>query len=190
MILVPSANHAAVICGQGTVGLEIHEQLTELGIQDRPASVVTPVGLGGLAAGISAALAEVQPSARVFGAEPSLAADTRDSLAAGTRIPWPAEQTVRTIADGLRGEMPAELPFEILRRHLAGVITVEESEIVSAMKIAAREARLVLEPSGAVPLAALIFHRPEIKADGPVVVVATGGNVDPQRYVEWLSTPD
>jgi threo-3-hydroxy-L-aspartate ammonia-lyase len=190
LLLVPSANDAAVIAGQGTVGLEIHEQLTELGIQNGSVSIVTPVGLGGLAAGISAALAEVQPSARVFGAEPSLAADTRDSLAAGTRTPWPAEQTARTIADGLRGEMPAELPFEILRRHLAGVITVDESEIVSAMKVAAREARLVLEPSGAVPLAALLFHRPEIPADGPVVVVATGGNVDPRRYVEWLSTPD
>ena len=190
LILVPSANHSAVIAGQGTVGLEIDEQLAELGITDGPAAVLTPVGLGGLAAGISAALVEVRPSAHVYGAEPSLAADTRDSLAAGTRTAWPAEQTGRTIADGLRGEMPAELPFEILRRHLAGVITVEESEIVSAMKVAAREARLVLEPSGAVPLAALLFHRREIGADGPVVVVATGGNLDPQRYVEWLSTPD
>ena len=190
LVLVPSANHAAVIAGQGTVGLEIHEQLEELGVADGPVAVVAPVGLGGLAAGISAALSEVRSGAKVYGAEPSLAADTRDSLAAGTRTAWPAEQTVRTIADGLRGEMPAELPFEILRRHLSGVVTVEELEIVTAMKVAAREARLVLEPSGAVPLAALLFHRPEFSAQGPVVVVATGGNVDPQRYVEWLSTPD
>jgi threonine dehydratase len=192
MTLVPSANLEAVMAGQGTIGLEIHEQLAEAGIgePDEAVVVVAPVGLGGLAAGISAAFAELRPAARVMGAEPVVAADTRDSLAAGVRTAWPAEETARTIADGLRGEMPAELPFEIMRRHVAGVITVEESEIVSAMKVAAREARLVVEPSGAVSLAAVLFHRREVVGQGPVVVVASGGNVDPQRYVEWLSTPD
>lgn len=190
MMLVPSANHPAVMAGQGSIGLEIHEQLAEIGLPDGPVSVVVPVGLGGLAAGVSGALAEVRPSARVFGAEPILAADTLDSLAAGVRTAWPAEQTARTIADGLRGEMPAELPFEVLRRHLAGVVTIEESEIVAAMKVAAREARLVLEPSGAVPLAALLFHRHELDTNGPIVVVASGGNVDSDRFVEWLATPD
>jgi threonine dehydratase len=190
MTLVPSANHAAVIAGQGTIGLEIHEQLADIGIGDDALAVVVPVGLGGLAAGISAALAELRPTARAIGAEPQVAADTRDSLAAGVRTAWPAEQTARTIADGLRGEMPAELPFDIMRRHLAGVVAVEEAEIVSAMKTAAREARLVLEPSGAVALAAFLSHRPEIPGQGPVVIIASGGNVDRQRYVEWLATAD
>jgi threonine dehydratase len=190
LILIPSANHPAVMAGQGTIGLEIHEQLREIGVDDLPVVVIVPVGLGGLAAGVSAALAELRPAARVFGAEPALAADTQDSLAAGVRTAWPAEQTARTIADGLRGEMPAELAFELLRRHLAGVVTVEESEIIAAMKVAAREARLVLEPSGAVPLSALLFHRRELSSQAPVVVVASGGNVDPQRYVEWLGTAD
>ena len=184
-ILVPSANHVRVIAGQGTIGLELHEQLAELAVAEAPV-VLVPVGLGGLAAGISAALAEVMPGARVVGVEPVMAADTRDSLAAGQRVAWSAEQTSQTIADGLRGEMPAEVPFEILRRHLTGVIAVAESEIVAAMRVAAREARLVLEPSGATPLAALLFHEDELPTS-PVVVVASGGNVDPDRYVEWLA---
>lgn len=188
MELIPSANHIAVIAGQGTIGFEIDAQLLELGIDEAPV-VLVPIGLGGLASGVAAAMHRINQTARVYGVEPSLAADTRDSLARGDRVAWPAEQTARTIADGLRGESPAEIPFAILQRHLAGVITVEEAEIVNAMKVAARETRLVLEPSGATPLAALVSHREELPG-GPVVVVASGGNVDPQRYLEWLATPD
>lgn len=188
MELIPSANHVAVIAGQGTIGFEIAAQLLELEI-DAPPVVLVPIGLGGLAAGVAAAMHHIHPGARVFGVEPSTAADTRDSLARGQRIAWPAEQTGATIADGLRGESPAEIPFLILQRHLAGVIVVQEAEIVDAMKVGAREAHLVLEPSGATSLAALVSHREELPT-GPVVVVASGGNVDPQRYLEWLATPD
>jgi len=186
MALIPSANDARVICGQGTVALEIHEQLTELGIA-QPAVVLVPVGLGGLAAGVSLTMSLLQPRAKTFGVEPALAADTRESLERGERTAWPSEQTTRTIADGLRGEMVSEVPFAILRRYLAGVIAVEETEIVEAIKAAAGDAKLVLEPSGATPLAALLSHRAELP-QGPVVVVASGGNVDPQRYIEWLAT--
>ena len=186
MALIPSANDLRVICGQGTIALEIHEQLAELGIPEPPV-VLVPVGLGGLAAGVSLAMSILQPQAKTFGVEPALAADTRESLERGERTAWPSEQTTRTIADGLRGEMPSEVPFAILKRHLAGVIAVEEVEIVEAMKTAAREAKLVLEPSGATPLAALLSHRAELPP-GPVVVVASGGNVDPQHYVEWLAS--
>jgi threonine dehydratase len=188
MELIPSANHIAVIAGQGTIGFEIAAQLLELQIDAAPV-VLVPIGLGGLAAGVAAAMHRMQPRALVFGVEPATAADTRDSLARGERVAWPPEQTSATIADGLRGESPAEIPFAILQRHLAGVIAVEENEIVNAMKAAAVEAHLVLEPSGATPLAALLSHRDELPA-GPVVVVASGGNVDPQRYLEWLATPD
>jgi threonine dehydratase len=130
----------------------------------------------------------LQPEAHVFGVEPALAADTRDSLARGERTAWASEETTKTIADGLRGEMVSELPFGILLRDLDGVIAVEESEIVDAMKVAAREAKLVLEPSGATALAALLSHRDRLPT-GPIVAVASGGNVDPERYVEWLATP-
>jgi threonine dehydratase len=148
--------------------------------------VLVPIGLGGLSAGISLALGAVLPEAKVFGVEPAVAADTRESLERGERTVWPAEKTSTTIADGLRGEAPSEIPFAILKMHLAGVIAVEENEIVAAIGVAAREARLVLEPSGATPLAALLNHRDELPS-GPVVVVASGGNVDPQRYLEWLA---
>ncbi len=188
MNLVPSANDPRVIAGQGTIGLEIVEQLAELGVGEAPV-VLAPVGLGGLAAGIATAVKSLLPAARVFGVEPALAADARDSLERGEVAAWPAEQTARTIADGLRGESPAALPFAHLRRYLGGVLVVEEDEIRRAMGVAAREARLVLEPSGATALAGLLGHAAELPA-GPVVVVLSGGNVDPELYVELLAGAD
>ncbi len=186
MILIPSANHRAVIAGQGTIGLEIVEQLRELGVLEM-FSVLVPVGLGGLAAGVVTAVKALAPGSAVGGVEPALAADTRDSLAAGQLTPWPSEQTSQTIADGLRGEAPAPIPFaHLVGGQMDGVIAVGEDEITEAMAVAAREARLVLEPSGATSLAALLFHRDELPA-WPVVAVLSGGNVDPARFVEWLS---
>ena len=170
--LVSSANDVRVIAGQGTVGLEIVEQLAELGVTDAPV-VLVPVGLGGLAAGVSLAVKSLRPDAHVFGVEPELAADTHDSLAAGKRTPWPADKVGRTIADGLRGEAPAEIPFVHLQRYLDGVILVTEDEIKAAMAIAARELKQVLEPSGAVALAGLISHAEERPA-GPRWSVLTG----------------
>ena len=183
--LVSSANDVRVVAGQGTVGLEIVEQLAELGVTEAPV-VLVPVGLGGLAAGVSLAVKSLRPDAHVFGVEPELAADTHDSLAAGTRTPWPADKVGRTIADGLRGEAPAEIPFVYLQRYLDGVILVSEDEIRSAMAVAARELKQVLEPSGAVALAGLLSHAGELPA-GPAVAVLSGGNVDLGRYVELLA---
>jgi threonine dehydratase len=186
LVLIPSANNVDVVTGQGTAGIEIVEQLIEAGVTAPPV-VLVPVGLGGLSAGVSLAVTTLLRDAKVFGVEPSVAADTRESLERGERTAWPAEKTSTTIADGLRGEAPSEIPFAIMKRHLAGVIAVEESEIVHAIGVGAREARLVLEPSGATPLAALLSHRGELPP-GPIVVVASGGNVDPKRYVEWLAS--
>jgi threo-3-hydroxy-L-aspartate ammonia-lyase len=183
--LVSSANDRRVIAGQGTVGLEIVEQLTELGVSGVPV-VLAPVGLGGLSSGIAVAIKSLRPEARVYGVEPALAADTRESLAAGRRTPWPPELTGRTIADGLRGEAPAEIPFAHLKHYLDGVIVVEEGEIERALAIAARELRLVLEPSGAVALAGLIFQATELPP-GIRIAVLSGGNVDPERYLEFLA---
>jgi threonine dehydratase len=148
-----------------------------------------PVGLGGLAAGVSLAVKSVRPDARVFGVEPEIAADTHASIAAGQRTPWPPDQVGRTIADGLRGEAPAEIPFGYMRRYLDGVVLVSESEIVGAMVVAARELKLVLEPSGAVSLAGLLSHAEEFPT-GTRVAVLTGGNVDPERYLDFLTHMD
>lgn len=184
MVLIPSANHPRVIAGQGTIGFEILGDLLQFQPSPRPV-IVVPIGLGGLAAGVALAAAGF-PGAAVVGVEPTLAADTYESLQRGERVTWRSEDTARTIADGLRGESPAAIAFAILKRHVTGMVTVDEDEIVAAMRVAAQEAKLVLEPSGAAPLAALLFHRDELP-EGDVVVVASGGNVDPDRYREWLA---
>jgi threonine dehydratase len=182
--LVSSANDLRVIAGQGTVGLEIVEQLAELGALG-PATVLAPVGLGGLSAGISTAVKALSPESRVLGVEPALAADTHESLALGRRVAWPAEMVGRTMADGLRGEAPSPIPFAHLLRTLDGVVTVEEAQISSAVRRAAFELKLVLEPSGAVTLAAFDALT-AADLPRPVVIVASGGNVDPQRFIELL----
>ena len=182
--LVSSADDVRVVAGQGTVGLEIVDQLAALG-DAAPPVVLTPVGLGGLAAGISTAVKALRPDAHVFGVEPELAADTHASLAAGVRTPWPADKVGRTIADGLRGEAPAPIPFEHLKRYLDGVLLVSEDQIAAAMAVAAVELKLVLEPSGAVALAGLLAHSAELPP-GTRVTVLTGGNVDLARYLELL----
>lgn len=182
--LVSSANDRRVIAGQATIGLEIVEQLAAAGVADPP-TVLVPVGLGGLAAGVATAVKALRPDAQVLGVEPTLAADTHASLARGEIVAWPAEETGRTIADGLRAEAPAPIPFAHLLERLDGVLTVTEDEIVRALGVAAREAHLVLEPSGAVSLAALLFHARELPP-GPRVAVLSGSNVDARQFVELL----
>ena len=181
--LVSSADDARVIAGQGTVGLEIVEQLAELD-GTSPLTVLVPVGLGGLAAGVATAVKALRDDARVLGVEPTLAADTHESLARGRRVAWPREMVGRTMADGLRAESPAPLPFAHLRTSLDGVLIVEEAQIASAVRRAAAELKLVLEPSGAVTLAA--FDALETRPEGVIVVVASGGNVDRERLAEIL----
>jgi threo-3-hydroxy-L-aspartate ammonia-lyase len=185
--LVSSANDRRVIAGQGTVGLEIVAQIDELGggAGESP-TVLVPCGLGGLSAGVATAIKQLRPGARVLGVEPELAADTRDSLAAGRRVAWRAEQVGRTIADGLRAEAPAALPFAHQQRYLDGVLTVDEGQIADAVAQAASELKLVLEASGAVTLAALTAHRADLGADR-FVVIASGGNVDPRRLSGLLA---
>ena len=190
LALVPSFDDPAIIAGQGTAGLEIVEQVAEL---DRlgadpglpaPAglTVLVPVGGGGLAAGVATAVKELRPDARVFGVEPFLAADAQASLRQGRVVRWPPEAVGRTSADGMRTEALGLLPFRQLRRYLDGVIAVEEVEIARAMARAASLARLVLEPSGATSLAAWLFHAYELGAEGRVVALLSGGNVDPDLF--------
>ena len=156
-----------------------------MGVAAHPV-VLVPGRAGRACRGRSLAVKSLRPDAHVFGVEPELAADTHDSLAAGVRTPWPAEKVGRTIADGLRGEAPAEIPFAHLQRYLDGVVLVSESQIQRAMGVAAGESKQVVEPSGAVALAGLMAHRDELP-EGTVVAVLSGGNVDPERYVELLA---
>jgi threonine dehydratase len=191
----------ATIIGQGTVGLEIVEQLAEIdgplgtanprdqagAARPEPFTVLVPVGGGGIAAGVSVAVKSLRPDATVLGVEPALAADGRDSLAQGQVVTWPSEMVNRTIADGQRTAHIGQIPFAIFRRYLDAILTVSEEEIARAMVRGAREARLVLEPSGATTLAAWLFHRGELPALGRVVCILSGGNVDPARYEQLIA---
>ncbi|MGH2468063.1 MAG: threonine ammonia-lyase [Candidatus Limnocylindrales bacterium] len=208
LTLVAPYDDAAVIAGQGTVGLEIVEQVGEFdamplgpmeleradlpSLEPRPLAILIPIGGGGLASGVALTVKSLRPEAQVFGVEPELAADAADSLAAGHIVRWDPAQIGRTMADGMRTAAIGRLPFALLSRHLDGVLTVSEAEIARAMVRAADEARLVLEPSGATALAAWLFHVDELAdrglpADARAVVILSGGNVDPERYAALLA---
>jgi threonine dehydratase len=184
LTIIPPYDDDRIIAGQGTVGLEVIEDLPDL------AAVLVPVGGGGLASGICVAVKALRPEARVIGVEPELAADARDSMARGEIVRWPAELVSRTIADGTRTQALGIRTFAHLRTHLDSVVTVTEVEIAAAVRLAAERSRLVVEPSGALGIAAMAFHAAEIgldTADGPIVAVVSGGNVDPELYREYLA---
>jgi threonine dehydratase len=197
--LVAPYDDAATITGQGTIGLEIVEQVAAIEARGPsgarsvsraeagPLTVLVPVGGGGLASGVAVAVKSLRPDAVVLGVEPDLAADARDSLAQGRIVTWPADMVGQTIADGQRTTHLGRIPFALLSRYLDGIVTVAEDEIARAMVRASREARLVLEPSGATTLAAWLFHEAELPATRLVVAILSGGNVDPARYDELLA---
>ena len=174
-----------IIAGQGTCGLEIAEDLPDV------TSVLVPVSGGGLSSGVSTAIRALAPNARVIGVEPELAADAKESLAAGEIVTWEAERTLRTMADGLRVGHLGRLPFEHLRRYLDEIVTVSEAQIADAMRQLAVRARLVVEPSGAASMAAhLTGAAPQPAGDDRRVIVISGGNVDPERYRRILGGAD
>jgi threonine dehydratase len=186
LAVIPPYDDPRIVAGQGTAGLEIALDMPEV------AAVLVPVGGGGLASGVAAAIKGLLPRARVIGVEPELAADARESLATGRIVEWPAERVSRTIADGTRTQSIGRLNFAHLSRQLDGIVTVSEAEIAAAVRLAAEEARLVVEPSGALPVAAMRFHAAEAGLaglDGPVVGVVSGGNVDPDAYRRYLEAP-
>lgn len=177
-VLIPPFDHPDVIAGQGTIGLEIVEDLPDV------ATVIVPVSGGGLASGIGTAVKALAPGARMIGVEPELAADTAASLAAGRRVDWSIEDRNRTIADGLRSQ-PSELTFTHLQRVLDDLITVSENDIRAAVREIALRAHLVAEPSGATALAA---YRSRDTPPGPTVIVLSGGNVEPALLAEILAS--
>ncbi|WP_135454973.1 threonine/serine dehydratase [Mycobacterium sp. DL99] len=176
-VLVPPFDHPDVIAGQGTIGLEIAQDLPDV------ASVYIPISGGGLASGVGTAVRALCPRARIFGVEPELAADTAESLAAGHRVDWSVAQRNRTIADGLRST-PSALTFAHLQRVIDDVITVTEDEICAGVRELAHRAHLVAEPSGAVALAG---YRKAAAPPGPAVVIVSGGNIEPPLLAEILS---
>jgi threo-3-hydroxy-L-aspartate ammonia-lyase len=175
-VLIPPFDHPDVIAGQGTIGLEIAEDLPDVEV------VLTPVSGGGLASGIGTAIKALCPNARVFGVEPELAADAAEGLRLGHRVDWSIEDRNRTIADGLRSQ-PSELTFAHLQKVLDDVIMVSEDEIRAAVRELAYRAHLVSEPSGAVALAA---YRKGATPAGRTVMILSGGNIEPPMLREIL----
>jgi threonine dehydratase len=173
-VIVPPYNDAHIIAGQGTIGLEILEDLPEVEM------VLAPVGGGGLISGVAAAIKLSNPNVKVIGVEPELAADAQASLRTGKIAQFPAEQVSRTLADGLRTQSIGDLNFEHIRAYVDDIITVTEDEIRQAMKLLAQNPETVAEPSGAVSTAGFLFHADQLPKSHLAVAIISGGNIEPQ----------
>ena len=177
-VIVPPYNDEKIIAGQGTIGLEILEDLPEV------EAVLAPVGGGGLISGVAAAIKLTNPKVRVIGVEPELAADAQASLRAGKIVQWPAEQVSRTLADGLRTQSIGAINFEHIRAYVDDIITVTEDEIRQAMKYLSANPDTIAEPSGAVSVAGFLFHAKELPQTKLNVAVISGGNIEPHMLEE------
>src|SRR5690606_8213167 len=170
----------AVVAGHASCALEILEDLPET------ATIVVPVGGGGLASGIAAGTAAAAPRVDVWGVEPTGAAAMHRSLAEESPVHLEA---VQTVADGLAAPMAGRINYEILRDHARGVVLVSDDEIVEAMRLVLERTKLLAEPAGAAGVAALLAGRIPVDR-GPVVVILSGGNVDLERLAELLGPGD
>ncbi|WP_027943524.1 pyridoxal-phosphate dependent enzyme [Amycolatopsis taiwanensis] len=174
LALIPPYEHTHVIAGQGTAALELIEEVGELD------ALVVPVGGGGLISGSATAAKGLRPSVRVVGVEPEAGDDTRRSLAAGHRV---SIAIPRTIADGLAADTPGELTFSINQRLVDEIVVVADDEIRAAMRLAFERMKIVVEPSGATGIGALLAGRA-----GPVPprvgVIISGGNIGAARFAE------
>jgi threonine dehydratase len=172
-IIVPPYNDEKIIAGQGTIGLEILEDLPEV------ETILSPVGGGGLISGVAAAIKLTNPKIKVIGVEPELAADAQASLRAGKIVQFPAEQVSRTLADGLRTQSIGDINFEHICAYVDDIITVTEDEIREAMKLLAANPQTIAEPSGAVAAAGFLFHRDQLPNTKLNVAIISGGNIEP-----------
>ncbi|MGN9846176.1 threo-3-hydroxy-L-aspartate ammonia-lyase [Nonomuraea sp. H19] len=174
LALIPPYEHPHVIAGQGTAALELIEEVGDLG------ALLVPVGGGGLIAGSATAVKGTSPGIRVIGVEPEAGDDTKRSLSAGERVSIPVP---RTIADGQAAEIPGELTFSINKRLVDDIVLVSDDEIRMAMRLAFERLKIVIEPSGATPLAALLAGR---LRDVPrrVGLIVSGGNIDARRFAD------
>jgi threonine dehydratase len=178
-LLVPPYDDVDVLAGQGTIGLEILDQV------DGVDTVLVPIGGGGLISGIASAVKAVNPKVRVVGVEPAGACATYLSRQAGRRIELPAGLTV---ADGLRTVIPGAITFPIIQALVDDIVTVSDDEILAAMRVLASRLKLVVEPSGACA-AAYALRVPSPMAGRRAVVVLSGGNVDLAALARFLAPP-
>jgi threo-3-hydroxy-L-aspartate ammonia-lyase len=176
-VLVPPYNDPDVIAGQGTIGVELAEQLPHL------SAVVVPIGGGGLISGVAAAIKALRPSVRVIGVEPELASDAREALATGSPVQWAAEEVGQTIADGVRTQALGSLNFAHVISLVDEIVTVTDDDIIAAAVTLLRTRHLVVEPAGAVSLAAV--RTGIVPAEGAAVVIS-GGNASAEILATML----
>ena len=181
--MVPPYDDAAIIAGQATCGVEILEQLPGVEL------VLSPVSGGGLLSGVATGIklsaeSEGIAAPQVWGFEPELAGDAAESFKTKTLVEWPAEKTTRTICDGLRTQSLGVLNFEHILRFVDGIVTVSEEEIRTAARLVLATTKMVAEASGAVTLAAVLFHADELPKVRKVVAIVSGGNIDPALRAE------
>ncbi len=175
--LIPPYDDPAIIAGQGTVALELLQDVPELDV------LLVCTGGGGLLAGCALAASGLRPGLAIYGVEPEAGDDFARSFARGERVEIPVPQT---IADGQQTTSPGELTFPIVKRLCAGILTVSDDELREAMRFGFERLKLVFEPSGAAALAALLSGKIELSGRRAGVVIS-GGNVDPSRYAEALT---
>ncbi len=175
--VVPPFDDARIVAGAGTAALELLEDVDSLD------AIVVPVGGGGLMGGTAIAAHAVDPSIALYGVEPEAGDDFAQSLARGERVSIPVP---KTIADGLQTTGPGELTFAIAREHTRAIVTVTDDQLREAMRFAFERMKLVIEPSGAAAVAALLHGRIPGIAGKRVGAIVSGGNIDPARYGELL----
>jgi threonine dehydratase len=180
LIPVPPYNDEKIIAGQGTIGLEILEDMADVDL------VLVPIGGGGLISGVATAIKESNPRTKVIGVEPEFAADAQASFRSGKIQSISGESAARTAADGLRSQSIGEINFEHIRKYVDEVITVTEDEIRRAMRRLLFSGRVLAEPSGAVTTAAAMFHAEELQPSRKTVAIVTGGNIEPQFFSDML----
>jgi threonine dehydratase len=171
--LIPPFDHEAVMAGQGTIALELLEDVPDLDV------IVTPVGGGGLISGCAVAAG----GREVWGVEPEAADDARQSLERGERV---TIDVPRTVADGLQTTSIGEKPFEVMRDKVAGIVTVTDAELVEAMRFLFERLKLVVEPSGAAAVAAVMTGKVSGRRVGAVI---SGGNVGAERFAGLIADP-
>ncbi len=177
-IVVPPYDDYAIIAGQGTWAIEFLDEAPDL------EALLTPCGGGGLFAGTSEWARSVNPQIRCFPVESELSDDTRQSFVRGERVCIPLPPT---IADGMRTQSPGALTFPVLLRNAEDVLTVSEEEIIETMRFMLFRMKILVEPTGAVAAAAVLFNKfpPDIKRVG---VIISGGNVDPEALARFIAS--
>jgi threonine dehydratase len=178
-VIVPPYNDEQIIAGQGTMGLEILEDLPQV------EAVFAPVGGGGMISGVATAIKLSKPSVKVIGVEPELAGDAQASLRAGKIVQFPAGEVSQTIADGLRTQSIGPINFEHIRQYVDDIVTVSEKEIREAVRLLALNSATVAEPSGAVAVAGFLFRRDQLPKTKLNVAIISGGNIDPKMLEEF-----